>query len=181
MHADFPILLDACVLVNLPLTDLLLRLSEEPRLVVPKWTPTILEEVYRTHKKWPHWTKDGLHERYQHTLKSAFPEAMILNYEVVIPSLSVQEKDRHVLAAAIAGKIEHIVTFNTKDFPDAACARWNVTVKHPQEYLLTLFAISPAIMFKSLDDIAKRKRESREDVLLRLGVHVPEFAQTLLG
>ena len=48
MQADFPILLDACVLANVGVCDLYLRLAETPRLYLPRWSATILEEVKRT-------------------------------------------------------------------------------------------------------------------------------------
>jgi hypothetical protein len=48
MQADFPILLDACVLANVGVCDLYLRLAETPRLDLPRWSAPILEEVKRT-------------------------------------------------------------------------------------------------------------------------------------
>ncbi len=48
MNADFPVVLDACVLANQRVTDLLLRLSETPRLFLPKWSGRILDEVDKT-------------------------------------------------------------------------------------------------------------------------------------
>ena len=47
MDADFPVLLDACVLANHPVTDLLMRLVEGPRLFSPRWTDEILSETQR--------------------------------------------------------------------------------------------------------------------------------------
>ena len=48
MNADFPVVLDACVLANQRVTDLLLRLAETPRLYVPKWSAKIPAETDRT-------------------------------------------------------------------------------------------------------------------------------------
>ncbi len=48
MTADFPVVLDACVLANQSVTDLLLRLAETPRLYLPYWSEQILEETTRT-------------------------------------------------------------------------------------------------------------------------------------
>lgn len=45
MHSDFPVILDACVLVNGALCDLYLRLAEPPRLYTPVWSAQILDEV----------------------------------------------------------------------------------------------------------------------------------------
>ena len=49
MRADYPVLIDACVLANQGVCDLLLRLAESPRLFVPYWSSAILAEVRRTH------------------------------------------------------------------------------------------------------------------------------------
>lgn len=48
MKADFPVVLDACVLANIRVCDLFLRLAEEPRLYLPYWSETILNETQRT-------------------------------------------------------------------------------------------------------------------------------------
>jgi hypothetical protein len=45
--ADFPVLLDACVLIPAPLRDTLLRLAEHPRLYLPRWSDVIIEETVR--------------------------------------------------------------------------------------------------------------------------------------
>jgi hypothetical protein len=45
---DSAVLLDACVLVPMPLADTLLRLAAGPHLYLPKWTDQIMDEVSRT-------------------------------------------------------------------------------------------------------------------------------------
>jgi hypothetical protein len=45
--ADFPVVLDACVLMPAPLRDTLLRLAEHPRLYVPRRSDTIIDETVR--------------------------------------------------------------------------------------------------------------------------------------
>ena len=47
MRADVGVVLDACVLLPMPLADTLMRLAEHPRLYLPRWTDTIMEEVSR--------------------------------------------------------------------------------------------------------------------------------------
>lgn len=49
MKADFRVFLDACVLANIGVCDLLLRLAERPRQHLPFWSEDVLAEVYRTH------------------------------------------------------------------------------------------------------------------------------------
>jgi hypothetical protein len=45
--ADFLVVLDACVLIQAPLRDTLLRLAEHPRLYVPRWSDEIIAETVR--------------------------------------------------------------------------------------------------------------------------------------
>jgi hypothetical protein len=48
MRADFRVVLDACVLANFGVANLLLSLAEKPRLYLPTWSEEILEETRRT-------------------------------------------------------------------------------------------------------------------------------------
>ena len=51
-----------------------------------------------------------------------FPDARVTSYEELIGSMTNHPKDRHVLAAAVAGRADMLVTENLKDFPPAAVA-----------------------------------------------------------
>lgn len=47
MRADYRVVLDACVLIPMPLADTLLPMAEAPRLYLPKWSQLIMDEVTR--------------------------------------------------------------------------------------------------------------------------------------
>jgi predicted nucleic acid-binding protein len=51
-----------------------------------------------------------------------FPDARVTSYEEMISSMTNHPKDRHVLAAAVAGRADMLVTENLKDFAPAAVA-----------------------------------------------------------
>ncbi len=181
MQADFPIILDACVLANAGVCDLYLRLGETPRLYLPRWSGTILDEVTRTQMtklKRP-FPKD-LADYWRQEVTAAFPEAMIDGFEHLLPQLANHEKDRHVLAAAIQGGVSVIVTFNLKDFPEAALKPWNVQAMHPQDYLLTLYSMNPGVVLSKAAEIAHDRGEEIQDVLIHLGKSVPAFSRRLL-
>ena len=57
-----------------------------------------------------------------------FPDARVTSYEELIGSMPNHPKDRHVLAAAVAGRADILVTENLKDFPPAAVANFGITV-----------------------------------------------------
>ena len=94
------VVLDACVLIPMPLADTLLRLAAGPRLYIPKWSDRIMEEVNRTlHEDFGLSPEKTLHRESE--IRRHFPEAWIEGYERLIPSMTNHPKDRHVLAAAV--------------------------------------------------------------------------------
>ena len=62
-------------------------------------------------------------ERTRDPMDKATRDSLVSGYEPLIAALSLPDPDdRHVLAAAIAGRCDVIVTQNLEDFPDAALA-----------------------------------------------------------
>ena len=117
MKADFGVVLDACVLLPMPLADTLFRLAEHPRFYLPQWTDEIMEEVTRNLvSKWNKTPEQAAHRGA--ALRNAFPEAWVDDgYKSITVLMTNDLKDRHVVAAAVRSKSEVIVTFNKKHFP----------------------------------------------------------------
>lgn len=182
MTADFPVILDACVLANFGVCDLFLRLAEPPRLFVPRWSTEILAEVRRTQleKLKPAWP-EHLVESWQREVTKAFPDATVSDYEPFLPLLTNDPKDRHVLAAAIKTGATVIVTFNLRHFPSAALQPWKVEAVHPQDYLLTLYSMNPAVVLAKLAAISRDRGNDLEDTLIQLGKSLPQFARQILA
>jgi hypothetical protein len=66
----------------------------------------------------------------------AFLDALVDNYEPLVNSLELpDEKDRHVLAAAIKTNANIIVTNNLKDFPAVYLARFGLTAKTADDFI----------------------------------------------
>jgi hypothetical protein len=123
---------------------------------------------------------------FRRSLEESFPEALVEGYEGLLPSVTNEAKDKHVLAAAIHGRASLIVTYNLRDFRMDSISPWKIEVKHPQDYLMTLYSMHPVGVIQRLGAIAA-KRESKEqrkcelaDVLLSLGRHVPKFSEHVL-
>jgi hypothetical protein len=57
--------------------------------------------------------------------------------------------DRHVLAAAIRGRADVIVTMNRKDFPDAVLNSFGIEAQHPDEFILHLLGLSPGTVLSA--------------------------------
>ena len=175
MRADFDVLIDACVLANHGVCDLLLSLAERPRLFVPHWTAKILREVERTQRDKLGWPAN-LVDLFQREIATAFPEAEIHGYEEFIEGLTNDLKDRHVLAAAICRGCPVILTFNLRHFKNDNLQVHGIVAMHPDDYLMTLFEIEPSQVIAVLGEIAGRRRMETEDVLIWYGTVIPKFS-----
>ena len=128
------VLLDACVLVPMPICDTLLRLAEEPSVYIPRWTSKILDEVSATLLKMGYSAEQA--QRRIRVMREQFEDAEVTCYEGLIPSMTNHEKDRHVLAAAVHCGADAIVTGNTRHFPSEAVSAYSLEVLTPDEFLV---------------------------------------------
>lgn len=96
------------MLVPYPLVSILLT-AAEGELFEPRWSDQILDEVERTLTG-----KLGLDpSRAGHRLaqmRAGFPESSVHGYEDLVPEMTCDPKDRHVLAAAVAVGADLLVT-----------------------------------------------------------------------
>jgi PIN domain len=162
----------------MPLADTLLRLAASPRLYHPKWTDQIMIEVNRNLQE-----KFGLStEKVQYReseIRRHFPEAWVDGYEDLIPAMTNQEKDRHVLAAAVRARVEIIVTYNSKDFPRSSLAPYSIVAQGPTTFLRNLYELDSATVLQALKRQAAAIDQTLPDLLSKLRVNVPGFVTTL--
>ncbi len=119
MRADYHVVLDACVLIPMPLADALVRMAEAPKLYLPMWSQRIMDEVTRNLiSKWD-MPAEKAHRR-EEEIHHHFPEAWVEGFEPLIDSMTNNPGDRHVLAAAVRSHSELIVTYNRRHFPVAS-------------------------------------------------------------
>lgn len=110
--------------------------------------------------------------RTRQLMDSHVPDCLVEGYEPLIASLSLpDENDRHVLAAAIKGQAEAILTFNLKDFPDSILETFGITAIHPDEFLSDMFELNPSACIKA----AQQQRRS----LKKPPMHVTEYLDCL--
>jgi len=178
VRADFPVVLDACVLIPMPLADTLLRLAAGPRLYLPKWTDQIMAEVSRNLQENFGLAPEQAAYR-ESELRKHFGEAWVEGYEDLIPSMTNQEKDRHVLAAAVRCGAETIVTYNLKDFPRAALAPYSITAQGPSAFLGNLYKLDPEAVLRTLEQQAAAIDKPFDSLMDRLRVNVPGFVRAL--
>jgi predicted nucleic acid-binding protein len=179
MRADFKVVLDACVLANYGVANLLLLLAEKPRLYLPIWSDEILDETRRTQIDKLGW-QERLADHFQSQLRGHFPESRVTGYERWVVDCRNDPKDRHVLACAIHSRADLVLTFNLKDFKEEALDPWRIKAVHPQDYLLTLFELDPLRVMRQLGAISQKRGLPVEAHLIQLGRFLPMFASRLL-
>jgi hypothetical protein len=87
-----------------------------------------------------------------------------LGYRKLIPTMTNEPKDRHVLAAAVRGGAAVLVTENCRDFPDAALGRYDIQVLHQDEFLLDQLDLWPAAVLGALQQQVSRYRRDPRTV-----------------
>jgi predicted nucleic acid-binding protein len=177
MTADFPAVLDACVLVQAALRDTLLRLAEK-RLFLPRWSDDIIAELVRTLEGKLGKTRDKTNHLVDE-LRKSFGDAWVEGYSPLVAALTNDPKDRHVLAAAVKSGAEVVVTFNLKHFPAAVLDDWNVEALHPDDFLIDLYYLNPKLVVHTLHEQAADIDRSLEELLRGLKLPVPKFVQML--
>jgi predicted nucleic acid-binding protein len=129
------VLIDACVLYPTVLRELVLGTAAQG-LFTPLWSDRILEEWRRAalRKSAP----DGvIAEGEIARLRVQFPKAGVEGSDQTQATLYLpDENDIHVLAAAIDGGAEALLTLNTKDFPLRTLGAHGILRRHPDEFLL---------------------------------------------
>lgn len=176
----FPAYLDACCLVPINLTDVLLRLVEA-QTYRPLWSDQVLNEVERTLPHLSSAMTESKARRRVNMMRRQFRDAQVTNYESLVPSMTNDPKDRHVLAAAVRGGAAVIVTANTKDFPPEATEPYEITVASPDEFLLDQLDLSPNQTLQCLRDIVEARNHPPETVpsfMRQLSKTVPNFSAT---
>lgn len=180
MKRNVAVLLDACVLVPMPLADTLLRLAAGAHLYLPKWSDQIMVEVSRTlQEKFGLSSQKAMHR--ENEIRRHFPEAWIDDYEDLIPTMTNHPKDRHVLAAAARAGVKVIVTYNLKDFPSSSLAPYSITAQGPSTFLKTLYDTAPSAVMQTLEAQAAAIGKNMHYLLSRLRINVPAFVAMIEG
>jgi predicted nucleic acid-binding protein len=169
---------DACVLANFSLCDTLLRLAVAPSLYEPRWSAEIMAETVRTLEyrlAWP----STLTAHFQSELLSHFGDAWVKGHEPLVSRMENDEKDRHLLAAAVSCGAPIIVTFNLRHFRKEHLEPWGVAALHPWSFLGTLYHQEPAAVMAKLREQAADRSRSLPELLNILGKTVPRFVELI--
>ena len=147
--------LDANVLYPALLRDVLLSLAHAD-LYSAKWTVHIRDE----------WTRSLLKDRPDQggkialaaeAMEAAIPDCLVAGYEHLVEGLHLPDPDdRHVLAAAIAGHADAIITWNEKDFPADVLDPFGIELQTPDEFVLNQIMLRRNVALAALKGMRER-------------------------
>ena len=157
--ARYTAILDACVLYPATLRDLLLSLARDG-LFHARRSERIQDEWVRSLLKHRPELEEAALRRTCELMTRAVPDSVVEGFEDIEPGLQglPDPEDRHVLAAAICGHADAIVTFNLADFPVSALAPLGVEAQHPDDFLLNQLDLNPIAALKSIKAMRARWR-----------------------
>jgi len=170
------VMLDANVLFPASLRDILLYTASMDlyRLYL---TEDIIEETCRNlvHRGR---MNNVAASRLSTAIRKYFPEAFVTGYHDLIPSMTNQEKDGHVLAVAVRAGAQLIVTNNLKAFPITSLAPFAIEAQSPDDFLVYLYHFDSDGVAKALVQQVNNLRNpdrTLPEVLDTLAQHVPTF------
>jgi len=177
MHA----FLDACVLYP-PLVRGLLIGAAEAGFFTPLWSARVLAEWRISIAR-----KKGLQDEdaavaAQAALAARFPSAEITTDAEVEAMIHLPDPaDAHVLAGAVAGEADVIITFNLRDFPRRVLAGHGVGARHPDGLLWEFWSSAPERMepvLRNVLDSAGVQSDRVRPVLKR--AKLPRFGKAVV-
>jgi predicted nucleic acid-binding protein len=188
----FSALLDTCVLVPSRARDVLLE-AASAGVYRPLWSSGILEELDRTLRLLqarrgmvPEET-DAYLVRLFGQMETAFPDALVTDWAPLLDAVRLPDPgDRHVVAAARAGRADVIVTDNVADFPPGALPAPLIR-QSLDEFLLDSLDLYPGQLIGAVHAVAGRTGRSgpamtARDIAAYLQARgMPAFGKRLLA
>jgi hypothetical protein len=104
---------------------------------------------------------------------------MVTGHEPLVAAMKNDEKDKHVVAAAVKAGAQVIVTSNLKHFRELP---EGIEAQSPDDFLCNVFDLDPDGMVELVRNQAaalKKPKRSYEELLHGLSKFVPEFVTAL--
>jgi predicted nucleic acid-binding protein len=158
---SFTALFDANALFSPLVVDLALSLATAD-VFRPKWSIQIHEEwVHAVLRRKPQLSEERLRRR-SVAMNEAFPDAMVLLSDGQVKAftnLLPDPKDGHVLAAAVVGRANVVVTDNAKDFPKSVIAQFELESQSTDHFLSFALDIDSAATKYALKAMVDRRKQ----------------------
>lgn len=153
--------MDTNVIYPIDIRDLLFWFASYD-LYTPKWSNHIFSEWENVMKR-KGIPNEEIIKRIS-IAQQAFPDALVENYESLVNSLKLpDEKDRHVLAAAIKTNANVIVTNNIKDFPNDYLSSFGLTAKTADDFLTDIIDLNNRLAVEAFRALVLNRRNPNLD------------------
>jgi predicted nucleic acid-binding protein len=131
-------------------------------LFTPKWSEHIFDEWKKVMKE--KGVSDEEAEKRISKANTAFPDALVQNYEGLINHLKLPDiNDRHVLAAAIKTNANLIVTNNIKDFPEEYLQSFSIHAKTADDFLTDIIDLNQEQAIAAFKEMVLNKKNPKQD------------------
>jgi len=152
----FTVVLDTNVIYPVITRDLLFWFAHY-EMYTPKWSKHIFDEWINVMRR-RGVSSEEIDKRVQ-MAAMAFPDSLVKQYEGLIEVLNLpDEKDRHVLAAAIKVNADLIVSNNIKDFPENILNRFGIKIKTADDFLTDLVDLNSETAIEAFKEMVLNKK-----------------------
>jgi predicted nucleic acid-binding protein len=119
----------------------------------------------------------------QAELREDWPAAVVVPDPAVEDEITLPDPaDAHVLAGAIAGQAQILVTFNLRDFPRRKLSAWEIETRHPDSLLWQAVSDDPTRVVGALTKIAEEGGIAPDTLPTALKrARLPRLAKALRG
>ncbi len=161
------VLIDACVLYPTVMREVVLGVAAAG-LFEPLWSERILEEWARAAARLGNGQEEVARGEIA-LLRARWPKASVIPRQGDLNRLYLpDENDVHVLAAAIAGSADMLLTLNSRDFPRHILSEEGLRRDSPDLFLRDLFDRHPRTIREVAEKVrAEAERLSGEDWPMR--------------
>lgn len=165
-HARYTALLDACVLYSAAMTDALMSLATAG-LFAAKWSRAIeIEWISALEKNRP--DLQGKLSSRRDLMREVIPDWEVPDaaWQAIEVSVTLPDaNDRHVIAAALAGHVDSIVTVNVRDFPATELAAIGLEVIHPDTFIVAQWDLDPLVAAAAFKRMRARWKKPQASAL----------------
>ena len=170
-NARYTAVLDACVFYQLAIADSLMSIAVTG-IFAAKWTRKIEEEWINSLEKNRPDLKGKLGNR-RDDMREAVPDWEIqeVAWSSISGCLSLPDpNDVHVLAAAIAGHADCIVTRNHQDFPESIMATHGIDILDPDVFIVNQWDLESVPVMAAFKEMRARRKKPTESVEVLLAL-----------
>lgn len=181
--ARFTAFLDACVLVPIAPCDTLLRMADSGAFR-PLWSQRVVDEAQRALERiHPAIDPSRFQSRFR-SMGESFEDAVVEGWESLEAGMTLPDPDDcHVLAAALRGRADAIVTENIKYFPQHVLEPLGIEAITVDDFLLAQLDLGPDATVRIIEAQAAQMRQppvTAAELLRRLaGSGAPRFADAV--